>query len=63
MRALDPKQSNSFVQTLVTWVWAEEVMWHRSSMEVMGSWTGEFLDPPPPDTPHKVKTLGPDSSQ
>jgi hypothetical protein len=40
----------------VRWVWAKEATWHYSFMEVVGSQTGEFSDPP--DTPHKVKTLG-----
>jgi hypothetical protein len=27
-------------------VWAEEVAWHSSSVEVVGSWIGEFPYPP-----------------
>jgi hypothetical protein len=43
----DPEQSSFLGWTLVRWVWAEEAMWHHSSMQVMGSQTGEFSDPPP----------------
>jgi hypothetical protein len=27
------------------WVWAEEAIWYHSSVQVMGSRTGEFPDP------------------
>jgi hypothetical protein len=43
----DPEQSGSLGRTPVRWVWAEEVAWHHSSVEVVGSQTGEFPDPPP----------------
>jgi hypothetical protein len=46
LSAPDPEQSSSLDRTLVRWVWAEEVMWHHSSVEVVGSRTGEFPDPP-----------------
>jgi hypothetical protein len=41
----DPEQSRNLARTPLWRVWAEEAVWHHSSMEVMGSRTGEFLDP------------------
>jgi hypothetical protein len=36
LSAPDPEQSNSLRRTPVRRVWAEEAMWHCSSMEVVG---------------------------
>jgi hypothetical protein len=44
LSAPDLKQSSSLGQTPVRWVWVEEAMLHRSSVEVVGSRTGEILD-------------------
>jgi hypothetical protein len=41
----DMKLSSFLGWTPVRWVWAEEATWHHSSMQVMGSWIGEFPDP------------------
>jgi hypothetical protein len=57
LSAPDPEQSNSLGQNPVRWVWAKEDVWYRSPVEVVGSRTGEFPDPPPQHA-HKVKTLG-----
>jgi hypothetical protein len=43
--APDLEQSSSLGQTPIERVWAEEVTWHHSSMEVVGSRTGEFPNP------------------
>jgi hypothetical protein len=43
--APDPEQSSSLNRTPVRWVWAEEAAWYHSSVQVVGSRTGEFLDP------------------
>jgi hypothetical protein len=43
--APDMEQSSSLGQTPLRRVWAEEAAWHHSSVEVVGSQTGEFLDP------------------
>jgi hypothetical protein len=45
MSAPGPEQTSPLGWTPVRWVSAEEAAWHRSSMEVVGSRTGEFLDP------------------
>jgi hypothetical protein len=45
--APDPEQSSSLPWLYpIEKVWAVEVAWHRSLVKVVGSWTGEFLDPP-----------------
>jgi hypothetical protein len=54
----DPEQSNSLVRSLERWDWVEKAMWHRSSMQVVGSRTDEFPNPPPPGHAMHVKTFG-----
>jgi hypothetical protein len=39
------EHSSSLGRTLVRWVWVEEAMWHHSSVQIVGSRTGEFRDP------------------
>jgi hypothetical protein len=48
LSALDLEQSSFIGRTPARWVWAEESVWHHCSVQVMGSQTGEFPDPPPP---------------
>jgi hypothetical protein len=41
----DHEHSSSLGRTPVRWVWANKVGWHHSSVQVVGSRTGEFSDP------------------
>jgi hypothetical protein len=59
--ALNPKQSSSLGQTPLRRVCTEKVMWHHSSMEVVGSRTFEFPDPSECRTWYRL--WGPDSAQ
>jgi hypothetical protein len=43
LSASDPEQSSSLGQTPVRWVWAEEVAWYPTSMQIMGSQTGAIM--------------------
>jgi hypothetical protein len=52
LSAPDPKQSSSLGQTPVRWVWVEEAAWHHSSMQVVGSRTGNFPPSPPGHDTH-----------
>jgi hypothetical protein len=45
LSAPDHEHSSSLGRTPARWVWANKVRWHRSSVQVVGSRTGEFLDP------------------